>query len=353
VTRASTPSARRSSPGCATRRARGRLTVEELAERIDARTRPDARRARAAHRRTSRRAASGRRRRVVGAGGRRAGAGRRSCSASSAAATAGPLARAAARRPSSTSWAAPTSTSARPCSTRRGRDHRLVAHGRLGHHRPEGVHVELGGFALLGGNDLQLEGPAPARARRSCAIQAWSLMGGTDVKTRSRRSRRGLPDRRRRAALNADCRGRNRPVAGEADRDAARRSARPAAAPVDPRRDAPRRTRRRRACCPAARPRSAGTASRASRCSSCWSCSSTSTPARRTRTGHGPRGQAAPRRGRRAQAREREAARAPGALRGPERARARGAAPRDGAPGERRTSLDTCPRARSSRPRSR
>jgi hypothetical protein len=34
---------------------------------------------------------------------------------------------------------------------------------------PEGVHVVLEGFALMGGNDLKVEGPPPGRAPRSCA----------------------------------------------------------------------------------------------------------------------------------------------------------------------------------------
>ena len=34
---------------------------------------------------------------------------------------------------------------------------------------PEGVEVELGGFALMGGNDLKVEGPRPGRERPSSA----------------------------------------------------------------------------------------------------------------------------------------------------------------------------------------
>lgn len=59
---------------------------------------------------------------------------------------------------------------------------------------PEGVHVELEGFALLGGNKLQVEGPAPGPGAPVVRVKAWSLMGGTDVKTRQSRGRRGLPD---------------------------------------------------------------------------------------------------------------------------------------------------------------
>jgi hypothetical protein len=61
---------------------------------------------------------------------------------------------------------------------------------------PEGVHVELEGFALLGANKLKLDptDPAPAPGAPVVRVKAWSLMGGTDVKTRPSRRRRGLPD---------------------------------------------------------------------------------------------------------------------------------------------------------------
>jgi hypothetical protein len=55
---------------------------------------------------------------------------------------------------------------------------------------PEGVHVELDGFALLGGNDLRLEGGGAPPAAPVVRVKAWSLMGGTDVRTRGRRRRR-------------------------------------------------------------------------------------------------------------------------------------------------------------------
>ncbi len=58
---------------------------------------------------------------------------------------------------------------------------------------PEGVHVELEGFALLGGNRLRLEGPPPPAGAPVVRVRAWSLMGGTDVKTKAGRSRHGLP----------------------------------------------------------------------------------------------------------------------------------------------------------------
>jgi hypothetical protein len=53
---------------------------------------------------------------------------------------------------------------------------------------PDGVHVELSGFAFMGGNDLKLRGrPAPPPGAPVVRVRAWSVMGGTDVK-RSRRA---------------------------------------------------------------------------------------------------------------------------------------------------------------------
>jgi hypothetical protein len=54
---------------------------------------------------------------------------------------------------------------------------------------PEGVEVDAGGFAFLGGNDIRLEGPPPPLGAPRLRIRAWSLMGGTDVTT--------VPGRRR------------------------------------------------------------------------------------------------------------------------------------------------------------
>ena len=48
---------------------------------------------------------------------------------------------------------------------------------------PDGVHVEVGGFALMGGNDLKLKGrPAPGPGAPVVRVRAYSVMGGTDVK---------------------------------------------------------------------------------------------------------------------------------------------------------------------------
>jgi Domain of unknown function (DUF1707)/Cell wall-active antibiotics response 4TMS YvqF len=55
---------------------------------------------------------------------------------------------------------------------------------------PEGVHVDVGGFALIGGNDTELEGPAPPPGAPVVRIRAYTLVGGTDVRSSPRR--RGL-----------------------------------------------------------------------------------------------------------------------------------------------------------------
>jgi hypothetical protein len=52
---------------------------------------------------------------------------------------------------------------------------------------PEGVEVELGGVAIMGGNDLKLEGPRPRPGAPVVRVRAFSLMGGTDVKTKPAR----------------------------------------------------------------------------------------------------------------------------------------------------------------------
>jgi hypothetical protein len=59
---------------------------------------------------------------------------------------------------------------------------------------PEGARVELSGFALMGGNSNSV----PKVAERSgplIRVKAWSLFGGVDVRSGSRRRerRRGLP----------------------------------------------------------------------------------------------------------------------------------------------------------------
>ena len=49
---------------------------------------------------------------------------------------------------------------------------------------PNGVHVELSGFAFLGGNDLRLaDAPPPPPGAPVVRVRAYSVMGGTDVKS--------------------------------------------------------------------------------------------------------------------------------------------------------------------------
>jgi hypothetical protein len=49
---------------------------------------------------------------------------------------------------------------------------------------PEGVEVDLSGFAIMGGNDLKVDGSRPRPGAPVVRIRAFSLMGGTDVVTR-------------------------------------------------------------------------------------------------------------------------------------------------------------------------
>lgn len=60
---------------------------------------------------------------------------------------------------------------------------------------PDGVHVELTGFAVMGGNKLRLEdAPLPPPGAPVVRVRAYSVMGGTDVKLRRRdRKRKTLP----------------------------------------------------------------------------------------------------------------------------------------------------------------
>jgi Domain of unknown function (DUF1707)/Cell wall-active antibiotics response 4TMS YvqF len=56
---------------------------------------------------------------------------------------------------------------------------------------PEGVDVRMGGFAVMGGNDLEVDGPPPPPGAPIVHVRAFSLMGGTDVKVKPRE--RGAP----------------------------------------------------------------------------------------------------------------------------------------------------------------
>lgn len=51
---------------------------------------------------------------------------------------------------------------------------------------PDGVHVELSGFAFMGANDLRLgDTSRPAPGAPVVRVRAYSIMGGTDVKLRT------------------------------------------------------------------------------------------------------------------------------------------------------------------------
>lgn len=54
---------------------------------------------------------------------------------------------------------------------------------------PEGVHVDAGGFAFMGGNDYRVEGPQPPPGAPVVKVRAYSLMGGTDIRTKPARRR--------------------------------------------------------------------------------------------------------------------------------------------------------------------
>lgn len=57
---------------------------------------------------------------------------------------------------------------------------------------PDGVDVELGSFAFMGGNDLELEhAPSPPPDAPVISVRAYSIMGGTAVKRSNRAARRG------------------------------------------------------------------------------------------------------------------------------------------------------------------
>jgi hypothetical protein len=49
---------------------------------------------------------------------------------------------------------------------------------------PEGVHVDLGGFAFMGGKDFRPGKTVPPLSAPSIRIRAYALMGGVEVKVR-------------------------------------------------------------------------------------------------------------------------------------------------------------------------
>ena len=114
---------------------------------------------------------------------------------------------------------------------------------------PEGVHVEMGGFALMGGNDLKLDGRG-ARPRRARRARHRVVADGRHRREDARRAPaqqappRAPPSRptRRACTESRPCPGRNGPLAREADPDALR----PRCPRLPPRPDAPPRRLRRR-----------------------------------------------------------------------------------------------------------
>jgi DUF1707 SHOCT-like domain/Cell wall-active antibiotics response LiaF, C-terminal len=57
---------------------------------------------------------------------------------------------------------------------------------------PDDVQVELSSFALLGGDALKLDGPEPPPGAPVVHVKTFSLLGGTDVKSGRGRRRHGL-----------------------------------------------------------------------------------------------------------------------------------------------------------------
>ena len=57
---------------------------------------------------------------------------------------------------------------------------------------PDDVHVELSSFALLGGDDLTLDRPEPPPGAPVVHVKSISILGGTDVKSGRGRRRQGV-----------------------------------------------------------------------------------------------------------------------------------------------------------------
>jgi hypothetical protein len=57
---------------------------------------------------------------------------------------------------------------------------------------PDDVHVELSSFALLGGDDLKLDRPEPPPGAPVVHVKSISILGGTDVKSGRGRRRHGV-----------------------------------------------------------------------------------------------------------------------------------------------------------------
>jgi len=63
-------------------------------------------------------------------------------------------------------------------------------------HVPEGARVELGGFALMGGNDSQGEAEPPPPGAPVVRVRAYSLMGGVSVRRKRLKAEREQRGRR-------------------------------------------------------------------------------------------------------------------------------------------------------------
>ena len=57
-------------------------------------------------------------------------------------------------------------------------------------HVPDGLNVEVSDFAIMGGNDVTLGNPAPTPGGPTLRLKLISIMGGTDVKRGRKLSRR-------------------------------------------------------------------------------------------------------------------------------------------------------------------
>jgi hypothetical protein len=64
-------------------------------------------------------------------------------------------------------------------------------------HVPEGLNVEVSDFAFMGGNDVTLGNPRPAPGSPTLRLRLVSIMGGTDVRRGRKLSRRERREQRR------------------------------------------------------------------------------------------------------------------------------------------------------------
>lgn len=64
-------------------------------------------------------------------------------------------------------------------------------------HVPDGLNVEVSDFAFMGGNDIRLGNPRPTPGGPTVRLKLISIMGGTDVKRGRKLSRRERREQRR------------------------------------------------------------------------------------------------------------------------------------------------------------